>query len=226
MRKISRRKFMKDSVTMAGGMIGTMTIGSGAIAPKTALTATKNFGEWNCSPQIQNGRTILVGYASHCGSTMGVAQKIAHILCRQGESVIVRPVNLIRDLSDYKAVIIGSAIHRSQWLPEAEDFVESFQKPLSRMPVAYFLTCLALCRNNDESRRESRAFLDPVLEKVPAVRPLDIGLFAGVLDYSKLSFIMRMIMKRKMKEKGVAEGDYRDWRAIEAWAGNMRTKLV
>ncbi len=97
---------------------------------------------------------------------------------------------------------------------------------MSRIPVAFFLTCLTLCRNDDEARRKSRAFLDPVLEKVPAIRPLDIGLFAGVLDYSKLSFIMRTIMKRKMKEKGVTEGDYRDWQAIGNWVEKLSIKLV
>lgn len=226
MKKVSRREFMKDSVTVAGGVIGTMTFGSGALIPQSAFAANENFAESSCGARKQKGLNVLVGFASYCGSTAEVAEKIAQILCQQGASASARPVDQIKDLSAYGAAVIGSAVHRSQWLPEAEEFVESFQKPLSQMPVAYFLTCLARCRDNDEGRRESRSYLDPVLEKVPAVRPLDIGLFAGVLDYSKLSFIMRMVMKRKMKEKGVAEGDYRDWQAIEAWAGNLTTKLI
>ena len=38
------------------------------------------------------------------------------------------------------------------------------------------------------------------------VKPVDMGLFAGVLDYSKISFMTIMIVKSKMKKKGVPEG--------------------
>jgi len=58
------------------------------------------------------------------------------------------------------------------------------------------------------------------------VKPVDIGLFAGVLDYSKLSFVVRMVMKSKMKKKGVPEGDHRNWDDIRAWAEGLSPKLL
>jgi len=58
------------------------------------------------------------------------------------------------------------------------------------------------------------------------VRPVDVGLFAGVLDYSELSFIVRLVMKSKMKKKGVPEGDHRDWDAIRAWAEGLLPTLL
>ena len=53
--------------------------------------------------------------------------------------------------------------------------------------------------------------MDPLLKRVPQIKPVDIGLFAGVLDYSKLSFIMGMIMKSNTEKRGIPEGDHRDW---------------
>jgi len=54
------------------------------------------------------------------------------------------------------------------------------------------------------------------------VQPVDVGLFAGVMDYSKLSFMLRLMMKAM----GSPEGDFRDWEAIRAWASQVRARLV
>jgi len=51
---------------------------------------------------------------------------------------------------------------------------------------------------------------------------VDVGLFAGVMDYSKLSFMLRLMMKAM----GSPEGDFRDWEAIRAWASQVRARLV
>ena len=66
------------------------------------------------------------------------------------------------------------------------------------------------------------AYLDPVREKVPEVGPVTVGLFAGALDYSKLSFLHRTIAKKMSGP----EGDFRDWEAINAWAGQVHDRLI
>lgn len=104
-------------------------------------------------------------------------------------------------------------------------FVEKNQAVLRQVPVAYFLTCLALYKETEQNRRKARSFLDPLREATPQVQPVDIGLFAGVLDYSKLNLMYRTVMKSKMKKRGVPEGDFRDWDAIRAWAEGLRLKL-
>ena len=81
--------------------------------------------------------------------------------------------------------------------------------------VARLLGDAGIIRN----RRKVAAYLDPVCE---VVQPVDVGLFAGVMDYSKLPFILRLMMK-KMKSP---EGDFRDWEAIRAWAGQVHTGLM
>ena len=83
-----------------------------------------------------------------------------------------------------------------------------------------------MSRPSEGSQRTAASYLDPIKEKAPDVLPVDTGLFAGVLDYGKLSWPMRVIMKRKMKERGIKEGDYRDWDAIRTWASGLRPKLL
>ncbi len=87
--------------------------------------------------------------------------------------------------------------------------------------MAYFLTCLALVKDTEESRRLAGTYMNPVLREAAAIHPVDLGLFAGVLDYNKMNVFYRMIMQSKMKEKGVSEGDFRNWKAIRAWAAGL-----
>jgi menaquinone-dependent protoporphyrinogen oxidase len=136
--------------------------------------------------------------------------------------VDVRLAKEMTDLSPYRAVVVGSGIRVGKWLPEAVQFVERHQEALRRMPVAYFLVCLTLKDDTEENRRTVAAYLDPLREQGPQVQPVDVGLFAGVMDYSKLSFMLRLMMKAM----GSPEGDFRDWEAIRAWASQVRARLV
>ena len=162
---------------------------------------------------------ILVAYASRAGSTGEVAEVIGQVLREAGVAVDVRLAKDMTDLSPYRVVIVGSGIRVGKWLPEAVEFVENHRETLSQISVAYFLVCLTLKEDTEENRREVSTYLDPVCE---IVQPVDVGLFAGVLDYSKLPFILRLVMKA-MKSP---EGDFRDWEAIRAWAGQVRDRLV
>ena len=163
---------------------------------------------------------ILVAYATKAGSTAEVAAEIGRVVeSKGGCKVDVRPVGKSKEVDGYDAVIIGSAIRAGKWLPEATKFVEKQRDALSQVPVAFFTVCLTLSEDTEENRREVAAYLDPVRE---VLQPVDVGLFAGVMDYSKLSFLLRLMMK-KMKSP---EGDFRDWEAIRAWAGQVRARLM
>jgi menaquinone-dependent protoporphyrinogen oxidase len=226
MTHITRRDFISEAAMLTAGTIGAMALGSGMLSPQTVQAAKVEFPESSCGVEKEKARRVLVAYASDCGSTGGVAEAIGQVLCETGTAVDVRLVENVRDLSSYQAAVVGSAIHSSKWLPEAMKFVETYQKVLSQMPVAYFVTCLTLYKSNETTRRIAKSYLDPVLDAVPQVKPVEMGFFAGVLDYSKLSFMVRLVMKSKMKKKGVPEGDHRNWDAIRSWTKGLHTKLL
>ena len=60
---------------------------------------------------------ILVTYASRAGSTASIAEAIGKTLIEGGAQVDVIPMNEVKDLSAYRAVVAGSAIRGSKWLP-------------------------------------------------------------------------------------------------------------
>jgi menaquinone-dependent protoporphyrinogen IX oxidase len=49
----------------------------------------------------------------------------------------------------------------------------------------------------------------------------NFGKFAGVLDYSKMSFAQRILAKGIFLILGIKEGDYRDWNEIENWTKRL-----
>ena len=167
---------------------------------------------------------ILVTYATRTGSTVGVAEAIGKTLTEDGPAVDVLPMRAVTDLAPYRAVVAGSAIQDKHWLPEAAQFVQTHRSELARKPFAAFLECMTLAKRNGESYRPFVAeFLAPVRA---LVRPVSEGLFAGALDIAKVPTLRDRLLFRLSVLFGVwREGDHRDWKAIHAWAEDLRPLL-
>jgi menaquinone-dependent protoporphyrinogen oxidase len=113
-------------------------------------------------------RKILVTYATRSGSTAEIAGLIAKTLAAKGEAVDVLPLQSVTDLKPYAAVLLGSAVRFSQWLPEAQQFVEQQAAALKARPLALF-TVHGLNLGDDEpSRTQRQAYLAKVR---PLVNP-------------------------------------------------------
>ncbi|HEY0737201.1 MAG TPA: flavodoxin domain-containing protein [Herpetosiphonaceae bacterium] len=165
---------------------------------------------------------ILVAYASEFGSTGEVAETIGQALRDAGATVDVRSVVDVDTLSDYGAAIVGSAIYNGAWLPEAVHLVQVHADALSRMPVAYFVVCATMREDTPEHRQGARSFLDPVLDQIPQVRPIDIGLFSGKIEPPRLPWPVRLRMRLTTD---LRRGDYRRWDDVREWASRIAPQL-
>jgi len=212
MKTMTRRQFVAAGAVAAGGLC-SMNV----FQPGITMADEIQLIESDCRKE---GKKYLVAYESNCGSTSGVAQAIADVLCRQGVSVDVRHIKNVGDVSSYGGVVLGSAVKAASWYPGAIRFVKDNQDHFRQIPVAYFLTCLALYADTKKNRDLAQSYFNPVLKSVPDVVPQAMEAFAGALDYSKLNMVVRMIMKSKMEKQGVPEGDFRDFEKIESWAKN------
>lgn len=210
----------RDFLALTGGIIGTLSLGNlsaeGAGNPAAIVLPEPKCGDPNMS------QNILVAYASEYGSTGSVAEAIGKVLCDKGAKVDVFLTRKAKNLSSYQGVVIGSAIYRGKWMPEATNFVKANHEFLRQVPVAYFMVCMTMHVPGEENRRKALSYLDPVLQTIPQVKPVDIEPFAGVMNYSNLSWLNKKIIM----SKGIPEGDFRNWEAIRAWAGGpLFTKL-
>jgi menaquinone-dependent protoporphyrinogen oxidase len=163
---------------------------------------------------------ILVTYASRTGSTMEVAEAIGKTLSEDRAQVDVIPMQDVKDLSPYRAVIVGSAIRKAKWLPEAVQFIRTHQETLMHKPLAMFTVCITLAMSNSDQYRSAVAGWTAPIRVL--VRPLSEGLFAGMLDFSKLPFNWDTLKLRATVAAGIfPRGDRRDWAAIRSWAESL-----
>ena len=170
-------------------------------------------------------KKILVTYASRAGSTAGIAEAIGKTIAESGAQVDVIPMNEVQDLSPYQAVVAGSAIRGSKWLPEAMEFIKTHRTKLAQKPFAEFTVCITLAMKNGEQYRKGvSGWVAPVCAQV---KPLSEGLFAGVLDFSRLPFNWDTLMLRLTVALGIfPRGDHRNWNAIREWADSIRPLLL
>lgn len=207
---ISRRRF----ILAAGGALGAGVLLCGGLATVAASPpAAMNFGETSCKRE-QIMQKVLVAYASCCGSTTEVAQAIADQLCQRGAAVDVRPVDEVQDVTDYTAVVVGSAIRMGKWLPAALQFVERNRAPLQARQTAFFTVHMLNTDDSAASRQARAAYVAPVHA---VMTPQYEAFFAGKMDLGKLSFLDRMIA-RMVKAK---DADLRDWPAIRTWGAQI-----
>jgi menaquinone-dependent protoporphyrinogen oxidase len=126
------------------------------------------------------------------------------------------PVDTVRDLSAYDAVVLGSAVYYGSWMKEATEFLLRHESALAVRPVWLFSSgpLGVEAKGAEEQPRELSEFRD-------AIHPRGHQLFFGALDHEKLSFPERMVIRAVR----APEGDYRDWAAIEAWAEHIARDL-
>ena len=160
---------------------------------------------------------IIVCYASGSGSTREVAEFIGKELDSNGVAIEVRKASKVTSLDAYRAVVLGSSVRYGHWLPEANEFLDRFSDLLVDRPVALFMTCLILMEESESARETALTYWDPILEHIPDIEPVGLGLFAGSLapEFEQLP-----------QYRGSPYGDYRDWEAIGAWADEIRPALL
>jgi menaquinone-dependent protoporphyrinogen oxidase len=157
---------------------------------------------------------LLVAYASKHGSTTGIAENIAAKLRGADHQVDIGPVAEVADVGTYDAYVIGSAVYYGGWMKEATAFVESNTAWLARRPVWLF----------SSGPVGPAAPADP--KELPALReaiaPRDHRVFYGALDRHHLSIGERIVVGAVK----APDGDFRDWREIEAWADEIAVEIA
>jgi menaquinone-dependent protoporphyrinogen oxidase len=166
-------------------------------------------------------RNILVTYASKYGATREIAEKIGEVLRQAGLQADVLPVDSIRDLSTYKAVILGSAIYIGKWPKEAVKFLKTNEKTLSHRPVWLFSSGPTGEGDPVELVEGVRlpADLQPVVDRI---HPRDIALFHGYINPDRINFIEKWAVNSLVKKP---MGDFRDWDMIVKWTGTIADAL-
>ncbi len=206
-----RRKFLKAG----GAAAGALAVGGAGV---WAATPEVPMPEASYPGTKETPERVLVAYASKAGSTAEVAAFIARRLSEAGLGVDLRRAKNVRSVDGYRAVVVGSAIRMGQWLSEATDFVKTHKGDLAARRTAFFAVCMTLKDDTPANRKEAAGYLEPVRK---VLDPNRMEFFAGKMDYGRLGFATRLIVKSKK----VPEGDFRNWEAIGSWTDLLAKDL-
>jgi menaquinone-dependent protoporphyrinogen oxidase len=173
--------------------------------------------------------SILIAYDTIHGSTAEVGDRVGKNLCDRGFRVDLRLAADVEDISEYDAVIVGSAIYKFAWLKDAKAFLRQHQTTLAQLPTAYFIVGASMAEDTLENRvAVKKAFVDPVLEEFTDITPLSIGLFGGAVDFAEndYNFFEWVVLKILGLILGYSESaDWRNWDAIDVWSIELADEL-
>lgn len=164
---------------------------------------------------------ILIAYGSKYGATAEIAARIGQVLQRTGLQADVLPVDGIRDLTPYGAVILGGALYVGQWHKGAAAFLRANEKALADRPVWLFSSG-PTGKGDPVELVEGKclpAALQPVADRI---RPRDVAVFHGHINPDKVNWIESWAIRRLVKKPF---GDYRDWDAIVSWSAKIADAL-
>ena len=168
--------------------------------------------------------TVLVAYATRAGSTQGVAEAIAAVLGENGIKHDLKKLRDVRTLEGYAAVILGAPLYMFRWHADAHSFLSRQRLALAGLPVAVFV--LGPFHDDEKEKQGARDQLDKELAKYPWFKPVDIQIFAGVFDPSKLGFPYSLLMALPANPMSkMPPSDARNWPEIRAWAASIAAQL-
>lgn len=159
---------------------------------------------------------VLVAYASKMGATAGIAEAIGAALREHGHPADVRDVTEVDSITQYDAVILGSAIYIRRWRPDAVRFLRRYADELGDRRVWLFHSGPV-----GPDREETQQMPANVHRLARRIGASPATTFAGAI----LPATAKGFIARRMAVSNLA-GDSRDWPLITAWAGDVAATLT
>jgi menaquinone-dependent protoporphyrinogen oxidase len=158
---------------------------------------------------------VLVSAASKYGATSEIAQAVADVLVGKGLDVTVVPPQEVGAVEEFDAAVLGSAVYMGQWMKPARELAERQAAALAARPVWLFSSGPV-----GEPAKPADNPVD-VTKILAATKARDHQLFTGKLARKHLSFPDRAMASAIR----AAEGDFRNWSQIRAWAAGIADTL-
>jgi len=160
---------------------------------------------------------VLVCVASKHGATLGLGHVVARRLGEHDLQPQVRLPAAVTDLDEYHAVVLGSALYANRMMPTLTAFAHRWGEALAAMPTYLFNSGpLDLGPVNDlPLPKDSR-------DLAARIGARDVQLFAGRLLPNDLRASERAVMRMI----GARAGDFRDFKAVAAWADAIAQDLA
>ncbi len=158
---------------------------------------------------------VLVCAATKYGATGEIANVVADVLAEKGLEVTVIPPEQAGAIEQFDAVVLGSAVYMGQWMKPARELVDRSAAALAARPVWLFSSGPV---GEPAKPAENPVDVSKILQSTKA---RDHRVFTGRLVRKHLSFPDRAMASAIR----AAEGDFRNWAEIRAWAVGIASAL-
>ena len=158
---------------------------------------------------------VLVCAATKYGATGEIANVVADVLAEEGLEVTVIPPEQAGAIEQFDAVVLGSAVYMGQWMKPARELVDRSAAALAARPVWLFSSGPV---GEPAKPAENPVDVSKILQSTNA---RDHRVFTGRLVRKHLSFPDRAMASAIR----AAEGDFRNWAEIRAWAAGIASAL-
>jgi menaquinone-dependent protoporphyrinogen oxidase len=166
---------------------------------------------------------ILIAYSTVDGQTRKISERLQRELQAAGHGVTLANIADATqpDPTSFDIVVVGASIRYGKYRPELFAYVARHQAALEARPNAFF-TVNAVARKTGRDVPERNPYVKNFYRDCPW-RPKLVGVFAGRIDYPKLGFrdrnIIRFIMwitRGPTDPRGCFE--FTDWDKVDAFA--------
>ena len=130
------------------------------------------------------------------------------------------PVNSVKDLSPYRAIVLGSAVYIAMWRKEIVKFLQENETLLSGWPVWVFSSG-PLGEGDSVELLHGWRFPEAQRALIERIKPRNIAVFHGAIDLKR----MNLLEKWTLKNVKAPTGDFRDWESIAKWATAIAAAL-
>ena len=166
-------------------------------------------------------KSLLI-YSTVDGQTEAICKRMAS--CAKNTNVDVMSISNVRNLDDYKTIIIGASIRYGKYRNEVYNFINENFLVLESKKNAFF-SVNVVARKPEKNSPDTNPYVIKFLEKINW-KPKNIEVFAGKIDYPKYKFIDKYSIKFIMwVTKGPTDTsqsyEFTDWNKVEAFAENL-----
>jgi menaquinone-dependent protoporphyrinogen oxidase len=171
---------------------------------------------------------ILVAYSTWAGSTRQIAEIIKNELMSYDFQITIQNIKDITSVANYQYLILGSSIHFERVTVDFRKFLSRFEKPISKIPTAFFVVSFNMIEDTEKTRLETMKWLRRSTDNYKSITPISIGLFAGAAlteseEFKKLNILVRKMIE-SMKSSMISQrgkSNFQDTEQIKLWVAEF-----
>ncbi|WP_194827877.1 flavodoxin domain-containing protein [Nocardia sp. XZ_19_231] len=165
---------------------------------------------------------IAVLYATAQGSTRDIAEFVWSDLIARGARAELHDIEHAPDLSGIDSVVIGSAIHDMDLLPEASAYLRYNLDTLAHKDIWLFSVGLGPALRGPIGRWVGRRIPRKIAATMSTLHLRDYTAFAGQYEREGVSWRARTMYRVLGRAR---YGDLRDWQAVREWSTGIGDAL-